>query len=153
MSYDLIFVRLAPDQSWAEFLAAEHDFDGEGARRAVATETWQRIVRRVRQILPEAVDTGGELDDERTAIQVFCGADEASVQVPYWHTGAAARRVLTAMYEIAAILEQETGLRGYDPQLEAPTAELADRVEDAVAVFDGVAASFASRGIQTGPSL
>lgn len=150
MSYDLIFARLAPGQTWDDYLEDDdREFD-EDAAEELAPEVWQRIVSRVREILPSAVDAGGELDDEHTAIQVLCSADEASIQVPYWHEGAAARRIVTAMYQIAAIIEDETGLRGFDPQIEMATADAAGHVDQAVAVFDSVAASFAARGITTG---
>src|SRR3954469_4989962 len=105
MSYDLIFARLAPGQSWADYLEDDdRDFDEEAAGE-LTPEIWQRIVSRVREILPGAVDAGGELDDEHPAIQVLCSAGEASVQVPYWYEDAAARRTVTAMYRIAAIIE------------------------------------------------
>jgi hypothetical protein len=150
MSYDLIFARLAPGQTWDDYLADDdRDYDAD-ATEDLAPDVWQRIVSRVREILPSAVDAGGELDDEHTAIQVLCSADEASVQVPYWHEGAAARRIVTAMYQIAAILEEEAGLHGFDPQIEMSTADAAAHVDAAVAVFDSVAASFAARGITTG---
>jgi hypothetical protein len=147
MSYDLIFARLAPDQTWDDYLEEDRDFEEGEDGSDLAPETWQRIVARVREILPNAVDAGGELDDESTAIQILCSADEASLQVPYWHEGPAARRVVTAMYQISAILEEETGLRGFDPQIEMAVSEAAAHVDEAVAVFDNIAASFAARGI------
>lgn len=146
MSYDLIFARLAPGQTWDEYLEEDHDDDSFGDEE-LASQTWQRIVGRVREILPNAIDAGGELDDEQTAIQVLCSAQDASIQVPYWHEGPAARRVVTAMYQISAIIEEETGLRGFDPQIEMSVADAASHVDEAVAVFDNIAASFAARGI------
>ncbi|GAA1795691.1 hypothetical protein GCM10009682_16840 [Luedemannella flava] len=146
MSYDLMFARLADRQTWDDYLDADEDDDDS---EDVDAEIWARIVRRVRAVLPNLVDHGGELDDEQTAIQVFCSADSAAIQVPYWHTGAAAHLVVTTMYRISAIIEEETGLQGYDPQIEVPTAEAGARVADAVAVFEMVAASFSARAITT----
>jgi hypothetical protein len=34
-------------------------------------------------VLPDVRDVGGELDDEGTAIQIFCSADGANIQVPH----------------------------------------------------------------------
>jgi hypothetical protein len=151
MSYDLIFARLAPGQTWDDYLEdSDRDYDEDALEEDVAPEVWQRIVQRVREILPSAVDAGGELDDEHTAIQVVCSAEEASIQVPYWHEGAAARKIVTAMYQISAIIEEETGLRGFDPQIEKSTADAVAHIDEAVAVFDNVAASFAAQGITTG---
>jgi len=139
MSYDLLFARVAEGQTWADFLAAESETD----ESPLDPQTWRRIVTRVREILPGATESDGELDDEQTAIQLCCQADAAQLHVPYWYAGEAARRVVTLMYRIAAVVAEETGLTGYDPQVEAPVT--AHRIDDAVAAFDGVAAAFAGQ--------
>src|SRR5262249_14174501 len=66
MSYDLIFARLRPGQSWDEYLADE-ERDADLDVSELDACTWARIVDRVRAILPDVHDSGGELDDERTA--------------------------------------------------------------------------------------
>ncbi|NUR72361.1 MAG: hypothetical protein HOU81_16220 [Hamadaea sp.] len=138
MSYDLIFARLAEGQSWEDFLAAEPD----GADAPLDPVTWRRVVQRVREILPGATESGDELDHEETAIQLYCQADTAQLHVPYWYTGDAARRVVTLLYRVAAVVAEEAGLTAFDPQVEAPVT--AQRIDDAVAAFDSVAASFAA---------
>ena len=143
MSYDLIFARLAPGQTWQDHVNADGDPDelDLADERPLDSDAWKRIVQRVREILPEVVDEGDELGDEMTAIQVLCTAGQASVQVPYWHTGAMARHVVTTMYRISAIIEEETGLTGFDPQVEQPIANAS--VDDAVTAFTTVAQTFA----------
>jgi hypothetical protein len=143
MSYDLIFARLAPGQTWQDHVDVDRDLDEiEFAdERPLDPAAWQRIVQRVREFLPEVVDEDCELGDENTAIQVLCTADEASVQVPYWHTGPMARHVVATMYRISAVIEEETGLSGFDPQIEQPIAEAS--LDDAVLAFEAVAQMFA----------
>jgi hypothetical protein len=148
MSYDLIFGRLGPRQTWDEYLR-DVQRHHEGAAPELDEATWARIIQAVRAVLPHMRDSGGELEDEGTAIQLFCAPDHAWIQVPYWYTGNGARRVLRLMYRLAAVIEGQTGLRGYDPQIELPTADALTYIDQAVEVFDQVAASFASRGIQT----
>ncbi|NUR47970.1 MAG: hypothetical protein HOV71_07555 [Hamadaea sp.] len=137
MSYDVIFARLAAGQSWADFLDAEP----VGDDAPVDPATWRRIVGRVREILPGATESGDELDHEETAIQLVCQADTAQLHVPYWYTGEAARRMVTLLYRVAAVVTEETGMTGFDPQVEAPVID--QRIDDAVAAFDSVAAAFA----------
>jgi hypothetical protein len=142
VSYDLIFARLAPGQTWPDLVDTEHHFDDTdfADERPLDPQAWKRIVHRVREFLPEVVDEDNELGDEVTAIQVLCTADEASVQVPYWHTGAMARHVVATMYRIGAVIEEETGLTGFDPQIDQPIAEAS--VDDAVTAFGVVTAMF-----------
>ncbi|MCP2327087.1 hypothetical protein HDA40_005594 [Hamadaea flava] len=137
MSYDVIFARLADGQSWEDFLAAEPADD----EAPLDSATWRQIVHRVREILPGATESGDELLHEETAIQLFCQADAAQLHSPYWFTGEAARRVVSLLYQVAAVVAEETGLTAFDPQVEALVAD--QRIDDAVAIFDSVAASFA----------
>ncbi|MBL7255885.1 hypothetical protein [Paractinoplanes lichenicola] len=66
--------------------------------------------------------------------------------MPYWYKGADAERVVRALYDLGRLVEETTGLAGYDPQVELPLTEAAARPGLAVAVFDDVAADFARRG-------
>jgi hypothetical protein len=139
MSYDLIFARVAPGQTWRDNLRALDDLAVQ-EERPLDPAAWQRIVKRVRELVPEMVDEGNELGDEETSIQILCTADEASVQVPYWHTGELARRVVATMYRIAAIVEEETGLTGFDPQIDQPIAD--GEVAKAMAAYEAVAVMY-----------
>ncbi|MBV1851788.1 hypothetical protein [Catellatospora tritici] len=116
MSYDLTIIPRDPGQDWDDALEAAELADDEELADADPA-VWARITARVRELLPDAVDHGDELDDEATGIQVECWGAEAAVSAPYWHTGATAERVMALMYQAAAILAEETGLQAYDPQL------------------------------------
>lgn len=148
MSYDLIFLRRGPGQSWEEALdglEADGEEDSDEAL-AVDPEVWRVVVEGVRRVHPAVIEVGDELLDEEASIQIQCWAREASISVPYWFTGEAARVVVLRMYAYAAVVESATGLEGYDPQLGLAIADAAARVDDAVRAFDQVAESFGSRG-------
>ena len=51
-------------------------------------------------------------------IQITLFDDEASVTVPFWHHGAAARRVFEEIWSYLEIIEREGGFFTYDPQVE-----------------------------------
>ena len=44
--------------------------------------------------------------------------DEASVTVPFWHHGAAARRVFEEIWTYLQSMEREGGFFTYDPQID-----------------------------------
>jgi hypothetical protein len=147
MSFDLTFVRKSADQSWDEALEAmEAETDGAPDARA-----WAGIVDDARRILGEIeLHEGGEyfeLDHEPTGIQLSLYAGEAAITVPYWYSGEQARLIVGTLYQLAAVIEEHTGLSGYDSQVDLPIAEAAQRPELASASFDMIAASFARRGI------
>jgi hypothetical protein len=141
MSYDLTFLAKRPDQSWDEARAEREGAAEDGARPD--REMWERVLPAVRAILGPVVVFAGpehfEAGQETTGIQVVLYSGEASITVPYWHTGAEARRIADLIYRVAAAVEEATGLPGYDPQTERPVAEAARHPEEAVACFDQVA--------------
>jgi hypothetical protein len=57
--------------------------------------------------------------------------DEASVTVPYWHQGPAARQVFEEIWSYLEIIEREGGFFTYDPQIE----RVLDLKRDFEAVF------------------
>ncbi|WP_157840654.1 hypothetical protein [Streptomyces leeuwenhoekii] len=46
-----------------------------------------------------------------------------TITVPYWHAGNDAAVVLGKVFTLSTIVEKETGLTAYDPQVERPLAE------------------------------
>jgi len=149
MSYDLDFVRKTADQSWDDALdGTEEDTDGEPD-----AQIWARIVSDARAILGDVeLHSGGdyfELDHEPTGIQLSLYANDAGITVPYWYAGQEAQEIVRTIYRLAAVIEEHTGLTGYDGQVGLPVAEVAERPELAAAGFDMVAASFARRGLSS----
>ena len=154
MSYDLNFVRKVDGQTWEEaYEALDAALEDDDHIGTPDSQAWGRIVAAARQVLGdvEVHDGGGwyELDHEPTGIQVNLSADSADLTVPYWYAGADAARIVEAIYRLGQAVEEHTGLTGYDPQVERPLAEVVDRPEAAVAVFDQVADSFQQRGIDS----
>ncbi|MEV4621700.1 hypothetical protein AB0J74_23695 [Asanoa sp. NPDC049573] len=141
MSYDLMFVRRQPGQGWEEALEAAEGDDEFGA--GPAPDVWQRVVDRARALLGEVslfvTDDCGEINHEPTSIQLDLFADSAAMHVPYGDTGDRATAILQAMYLLGRIVEEETGLEGYDPQADRPLAEAATNLEFGTASFETVA--------------
>lgn len=150
MSYDLIFVPRADGQSWDDALEAAEEDDSDGSPSA---EAWARLLAAARQVLGDvAVFEGAdnyELTHEPTGIQVSYYAQEAGITVPYWYQGEDARAILEKIYQLGEAVQAETGLPGYDPQLELPLSDAAAQPDQAVKCFDQVAASFAQRDISS----
>ncbi|WP_440580717.1 hypothetical protein [Streptomyces sp. PT19] len=128
MSYDIYFLRRHHGQSWDEVLEAmEADRDNEPIP-ARLLEAWGRIVPQARALLGEVDITEYEqesldLSHSDTGISLSVFGDEVNITVPYWHVGDDAAVVLGKAFALSAIVEKETGLTAYDPQVERPLAE------------------------------
>ena len=144
MSYDLIFLRRKPGQGWDEALEAADAEDEFGA--GPAPDVWQRVVERARLLLGEVslfvTDDCGEINHEPTNIQLDLFADSAELHVPYGATGNGATAILQAVYLLGQVVEEETGLEGYDPQVGAPMREAAANLDLGAASFETVAQLF-----------
>lgn len=75
-----------------------------------------------------------DMTKESSGIQIVLFDDRASLTIPYWHNGDAARRVLGQVWGLIEIICRDTGYEVFDPQL--------DRVID-VNAFDDVLRSYA----------
>ena len=64
-----------------------------------------------------------DLSHSGTGINLSVFGDEVSITVPYWHAGHDAEVVLDKVFALSAIVEKETGLTAYDPQLERPLTD------------------------------
>ena len=125
MSYDIYFVRRDPGQSFADALdATEESYDrGEpGPLGSAELEQWDRITARAGQILDGIEEFGSEnsreLADSGTGIQLSMIADEVSITVPNERPEQDAVSLMAKVYALARVVEDETGLEGYDPQLQ-----------------------------------
>src|SRR5215813_13060617 len=143
MSYDLIFLRREPGQSWED---ARHAA-GEHAASLPDPATWDRIVAGSRQILGDVsvyvTDQYYELDHEQTGIQLLCNGEGTGITVPYWHSGANADVVTQLIYRLGRVVEETTGLDGYDPQIDKPLSDALAHADQAAQSYGGVAEMFA----------
>ncbi|MFI1707472.1 hypothetical protein [Streptomyces griseoruber] len=130
MSYDIHFLRRRDGQSWDEVLEAMEDAAAEGgeAMSVRVLEAWDRTVPQARTLLGAVEITADgqesrELSDSGTGIDLSVFGDEVSISVPYWHAGDDAAAVVGKVLALAAVVEKETGLTAYDPQVERPLME------------------------------
>lgn len=144
MSYDLYFTRREPGQSWADALDTTEEQDLQPD-----LEAWESIVGHTRELLGEVrvveYPPNWELDHEDTGISVNHWEGGWEMSVPYRTHGDEARRIVGLLYEVASVVERETGFECFDPQLGLPVAEVADPGQ-AVEMFDAVADRFGRRG-------
>jgi hypothetical protein len=131
-----MFMRRQPGQSWAEALEAAEDYHDFGA--GPVEQVWQRLTARARLLLGDIRtrlgDDRAELTHDRTGIQLFLYADSAEMNVPHGATA-----VLRTMFVLGQVVEEETGLEGYDPQVGQPIREAAADLDLGAASFEMVA--------------
>ncbi|MFJ3621815.1 hypothetical protein ACIPSH_27245 [Streptomyces iakyrus] len=77
--------------------------------------------------LTEYENESRDLSHSGTGIDLSVFGDEVSITVPYRHAGDDAAVVLGKVFALSAIVEKETGLTAYDPQMERPLAEIQTR--------------------------
>jgi hypothetical protein len=134
VSYDIYFVRRDPGQSFADALdATEDSYDGDpGPLASAELEQWERISTRAGQILDGieefATANSRELADSGTGIQLSMIADEVSITVPSERPEQDAVSLMAKVYALARVVEDETGLEGYDPQLQEPITDPRQRL-------------------------
>jgi hypothetical protein len=58
-----------------------------------------------------------ELTDSKTGIQVSFFKDEVAIAIAYWHFGDKANQIIELAKQLAYVIESETDLVGFDPQL------------------------------------
>ncbi|MGV9322163.1 hypothetical protein [Streptomyces sp. NPDC003660] len=149
MSYDIYFVTRRDGQTWDEAMEAleEAAEDSEGIP-AHLLEAWDRVVPQARPLLGELDLTdyeheSRELSQSDTGITLSLYGNELSITVPYWHTGDDAAAVLDKVSALASIVEKETGLTAYDPQLNRALTE--GQPEEAAELMSRIAEDLRSR--------
>ena len=137
MSYDIYFVRRDPGQSFADALdATEESYGGDPSPLGSAQlEQWERIIARARRLLDGieefATDSKSrELADAGTGIQLSMIADEVSITVPSERPDQDPDALMAKIYALARVVESETGLEGYDPQMQEPITDPSQRLAD-----------------------
>lgn len=139
VSFDLYFLARDSGQSWDDAMAKLED-SAESTRPLDDADlaTWERVKAAVTSVLPAAeefaVETNRELNDDATGIQLSMFAGELSLTVPYWYTGPNAGWIVEVLREVAASVEEATGLTAYDPQADAPF--LGDSEHSAASTLD-----------------
>ncbi|MEC3994116.1 hypothetical protein VSR01_11385 [Actinacidiphila sp. DG2A-62] len=149
MTYDIIFARRRPGRTLLETLedrAAEYDPDAESVPIVVTTDqraVWERILQRVTAEVGPV--TSQEYlysltlwrDGPAGHLQVDYAGDSADIEIAYRYPGKAALPIIAEAYRVAHIIEETTGLEGYDGQTEQPIA--VGDIEAAAAKLAGIA--------------
>ncbi|MFD9241151.1 hypothetical protein ACFV0D_04295 [Streptomyces sp. NPDC059556] len=149
MSYDIYFLSRDEGQSWDDVLEAVEAGAGDNDQiPAALLEAWQRIVPQARVLLgnvdiTEYEQESRDLSHSDTGIDLSVLGDEVSITVPYWHTGDRAATVLGKLFALSALVEKETGLTAYDPQVEMPLAETSP--DQAMSIMSGVTTDLRNR--------
>ena len=79
-----------------------------------------------------STETSRDLADGATAIQLSMIADEVTITVPSDRPEQDSVTLMAKVYALARVVEEETGLEGFDPQLQEPVTDPRQRL-DAVA--------------------
>jgi hypothetical protein len=132
VSYDISLMRPQAGRTLLETLTAAYaKLDVKGKREPLTPEQrapWDRIVERVtRELGPASCeDFASALVLRREgppAVRLRYEGTRADVEIPYRYSGDLALPSITQAYHIATIVEQETGLTGYDLQAYQPVAD------------------------------
>ncbi|MEU8698829.1 hypothetical protein AB0C61_14340 [Streptomyces sp. NPDC048680] len=133
MTYDLLFIRRRSGMTLLEAFderAAGYDPDAELALMSVNEEqraVWERIMQRITTsigpVTSEEYPYSLTLwrDGAAGHLQLDYDGDSASVEIPYRYSGEGALSMATEAYRIAHIVEEESGLTGFDFQTDRPT--------------------------------
>lgn len=151
MSYDIYFLSRHEGQSWEEALEATEVAAASTGTSRIPAEllaAWQRIVPQACALLGDVEITEHEqesrdLSQSDTGIDLSVLGDEVSITVPYWHADAAAEGVIAQLLALSAIVEKETGLTAYDPQIGMPLADAS--LPQATEIMSSVATDLRSR--------
>jgi hypothetical protein len=127
VGYEVSLWRRMPGQSFEDLIEdAGEDETGDDPGIVAAAEK----VRGVAEGLfsePETFsnDSGFEVIDHDTGLQLFYAWDGVGISVPYSDSGDPAHRI-GLVYALTRIIETETGLEGWDQQIDQPTAAVTD---------------------------
>ncbi|MFE0629248.1 hypothetical protein ACFW3D_20095 [Streptomyces sp. NPDC058864] len=149
MTYDITFTRRRPGRTLLESLedrAAEYDPDAEPAPMRLTTAqrtTWERILQRVTaevgpvtsQEYPYSLTLWR--DGPAGHLQLDYAGESADIEIPYRYPGEAALPIVEEAYRVARVVEEATGLEGFDGQTEQATA--VGDVATAAAKLGGIA--------------
>ncbi|MEU6343717.1 hypothetical protein ABZ883_22570 [Streptomyces sp. NPDC046977] len=132
MTYDITLVRVRPGltlQQTLDLLNAGVDPDADLPQLRLSDNQeaeWERIVERVSR-------EAGPVTSERYLycltlqtvgspgrVQLDYSGDTAGIEVAYRYSGPAASAVMDLAYRIARIVEEESGLTGYDFEVDQP---------------------------------
>lgn len=134
MTYTILFHRVRPGRTFLETLDAlnaAYDADAERTPMNLTADhraAWDRITRRVSEDADRV-----ELEEFRYSLNLCWygpagslmldyDGESASIDVAYRYPGPAALPIMAQAYQVARVVEQESGLEGYDAVVDQPVA-------------------------------
>ncbi len=148
MTYDIMFLRVSPGYTFQETLDrinAAYDPDADPEPMNPTSEdrlAWERITHRVSgEIGPVAVEEFPysltmDRSGPRGHFLLDYSGDSATIAIPYRYADSLALPIMTEAYHVAHILEDESGLEGYDAEVGQPVR--GGDIEKAAARLGGV---------------
>lgn len=134
VTYDITFVRRPEGRTLLEALE-DHNagFDGDADPEPLRLSddqraVWERLVERITQeigpVTSEEFLSSLTLwrDGPAGHITLDYYGDSVGIDIPYWYQGDAALPVITEAYRMARVVEEVTGMEGFDGQAGQPTA-------------------------------
>ncbi|GAA0362869.1 hypothetical protein [Streptomyces blastmyceticus] len=132
MTYDIMLLRVLPGRTFDETLEeinSTYDPDADlepmnltGDQRAVWDRLIQRISREVGPVTTEEYPYSLTLwrDGPAGHLQLDYAGDSADIEIPYRYPGRQALPIMAEAYRIARMVEEESGLEGYDYEVDQP---------------------------------
>lgn len=134
MSYDIFFVRRDPGQTFEDALdelEGSYENGDPGELTDNDLERWDALLPLAREILGDVVvddadEETRELTAVRSGVELTMIQGEIAIRVPDDRAPADDIELMAAVYELARVVEDVTGLEGYDPQLGEPVSDTPD---------------------------
>jgi hypothetical protein len=127
VGYEVSLWRREPGQSFEDLIedAGEDETGDDPGIVAAAEKVRAAAVGLLSEPETFSNDSGFEIVDHATGLQLYYAWDGVGISVPYSDSGDPAQRI-GLVYALTRIVEVETGLEGWDQQIDLPTAAVAD---------------------------
>jgi len=131
MSYDIYFVRRDPGQTFEDALDDLESSFAEGEETELTDsdlEMWETLLPRAHEILGdidilEEDETTRGLTARSSGGELTLISGELEIHVPTPPPGVDDLELMSTVYELARVVEDATGLEGYDPQAGQPISD------------------------------
>ncbi|MCG7524778.1 hypothetical protein MHW47_10050 [Streptomyces sp. OfavH-34-F] len=132
MTYDIVFLRVFPGRTFDETLEeinSAYDPDADLKPMSLTRDqraAWDRLIQRMsREVGPVTTEEYPYSltlwrDGPAGHLQLDYAGDSANIEIPYRYPGQQARPIMAEAYQIARMIEEESGLEGYDYEVDQP---------------------------------
>ncbi|MEU1487189.1 hypothetical protein [Streptomyces sp. NPDC005752] len=132
MTYDIMFLRVPPGRTFDETLEeinSAYDPDADLKPMSLTRDqraAWDRLIQRMsREVGPVTTEKYPYSltlwrDGPAGHLQLDYAGDSANIEIPYRYPGQQALPIMAEAYQIARMIEEESGLEGYDYEADQP---------------------------------